>query len=656
MRDKNVVFLWVLLLILSGAFSQSGKEKTEIKKTSQIFKKYGEYICDNDLNVEFISQSNIVELSLHGICDTNPPEEFEDIGTDKQENVKAFLPGDEFQLNFRLIEIGETITFTLSGVLPGDRFEIFPCYLERCNPKLAEQSPVPLQWLDSLEYESLPTEPVITFIPEATGNYIARWISKRYGVEYRYFAVIDQSYLIYRPAIWGWPRPFPASVAPEIHNGGLPLDWIIEPRSDESFIQRLIDEQKHYGGGIVYGMSDACSDSASGKNILKLRNTIESYRQRGLDVGRTANLWYGGGLSNNKVWTARNAGFDIIDGYVPRADICGMGAPYYPFYIGQVDYRFPDQNGPSDAISVIFDFVGSWHFHGPVGFHRPSARGCWEYARFYLDLAACEAVLTAKNSQMHNFITTLVNYESPVEWGSGRYQIIWDDERGKEFFNNYMNLLAFDHARQWPIVFARAEDYADYFRTHYNEMPRRIVSSITHNLEYDRYWTDEWHEKRICPSGYVPVYQSLSKFRQERIMPQYNMPMSIEFINYNDNKRTCRFEYACPKPLHYYNLTGSVPWPIKPLEMNIPDPDIGISTISKKDSYELIFTLTSDVEFTDYMLAIWDIPREYHGYNPQTNASEFIWISNTDGNCRGIVRFDLLKNCVVSFKWSKYDK
>ncbi|NQU10700.1 hypothetical protein HQ590_07920 [bacterium] len=332
-----------------------------------------------------------------------------------------------------------------------------------------------------------------------------------------------------------------------------------------------------------------------------------------------------------------------------------MGAPYFPFFIGATDYRFPSQDGPSDALACTFDFVGSWHFHGPVGFHRPSANGNWERARFYIDLAAREAVLTARNSGIHNFLTTLVNFESPIAWGSPTYQVVWDDERGREFFEKYMDLLAFEHARHWPIVFARAADYADYFRAHYTAMPRRVVSSITHDPEYDKFWTDEWHEQRILPTGYMPIRQSLRAFRQARVMPQYNMPMSHEFINYNHNRRTCRFEYACPKPVHYYDLTGAAPWPAQPPEVDLPDPEITISTQASRDHFALTYELAAGVRFPDYLLAIWDIPREFRECRPETNAKEFIWIDNTDGNVRGIVRFDLEPTCRITLRWRVSD-
>ena len=63
---------------------------------------------------------------------------------------------------------------------------------------------------------------------------------------------------------------------------------------------------------------------------MRLAKSVADLRSSGLDVGRVGNLWYGGGLSNAKVQVARAAGFDVIDGYVPRASTCGLGAPYFP--------------------------------------------------------------------------------------------------------------------------------------------------------------------------------------------------------------------------------------------------------------------------------------------------------------------------------------
>ena len=65
--------------------------------------------------------------------------------------IRRDMPGDEFQLDVRLIEVGESVAFTLRGATTDDRLEIFPRYLERCDPEHARQSQAPLQWLDDLE-------------------------------------------------------------------------------------------------------------------------------------------------------------------------------------------------------------------------------------------------------------------------------------------------------------------------------------------------------------------------------------------------------------------------------------------------------------------------------------------------------------------------
>ncbi|MFA6109858.1 MAG: hypothetical protein WDA75_13915 [Candidatus Latescibacterota bacterium] len=562
------------------------------------------------------------------------------------------MGGDEFRLWPRLIEVGESIRIELRGAAPGDRLEVFPRYLESGPVPSTESSPAPLAWLDEREREVLPAQGTVEYRPAAAGNYLARWTSHEYGVEYRYFAAIDPSYVVYRPTIWCWPTPFPAVGGPEIHDGGLPFDWCISSdRADEPYVPRLLDEQRRYGGAVVYGMTAAVDEATRDETVRRLAATRAALREVGLDVGRVANLWHGSRLSSPKVAAARAAGFDVIDGYVPRASSCGLGAPYYPFYIGPADYRLPSQYGPTTAIACVFDFVGSWHFHGPIGFHRPSARGSWERARFYIDLAAQEAALTARNSGVHNFLTTLINFESPAAWGAQSYELEWDEDRGREFLERYLRLLAFEHPRRWPIAFARAVDYADYFRAHYAEMPRRIVSSITHDPEYDRWWTDEWHEQRLTSPGYVPVHQSLRDFRQARAMPQYNMPVSWEIINYNDNRRTCRFEHACPKPVHYYDLTGDAAWPEQPRETDLPDPEIESMVVSSALGHTIELHLRADRGFADYLLVLWDLPRECAHWRLTTNAKELVWVENTDGHCRGIVRFDLEPRCTVTLRW-----
>jgi hypothetical protein len=556
--------------------------------------------------------------------------------------------GGEFRVDGRLVDVGEPVAFRLRGVAPGDRFEVFPRYLEDCDPAAAAQAQAPLAWLDATaaRREELPAGESIGYTPQRPGNYLARWTSARHGVEYRYFAAIDRSYLVYRPVVWQQQVPFAPLGGTALHNGGLPIDWCVEAGSDRAaFVPALLRAQREFGHGVVFAPRLPRNVGPSDELVASVRASADALRRAGLDVGRACNLWsVDVDLSTPAVRLARAAGVDVIDGYVSNAARAGLGGPYHPFYIGPTDYRIPSQDGPTDAVAFVFDFCGSWHFHGPASYHRPTARGSWERARPHLDLAAREAVQVAANSRVHNVVSTLLTIVNPVAWShhdGAHARQIYDDERGLGFFRRYVDLLAFEHARTLPIVFARAVDYADYFRAHHREMPRRVVSSVTHDVAYDRFWWQEWEQRGLSPAGYVPVGASLGDLRGARVMPQFNMPASHEFILYLENRRICRFEHACPKPTRYYAYDGSRAWGDRPQECELPDPDLTIRTRTSARRHEVAYEVGDTDAFDDYPVAIWQVPREFRDARVETDAREFLWVENTDGACHGIVRFDL---------------
>ena len=53
--------------------------------------------------------------------------------------------------------------------------------------------------------------------------------------------------------------------------------------------------------------------------------------------------------------------------------------------------------------------------------------------------------------------------------------------------------------------------------------------------------------------------------------------------------------------------------------------------------YEVTYLLAAGAAFRDYLLAVWNIPRVYRDGRLATNAKEFIWIDNTDGDCLAIL-------------------
>jgi hypothetical protein len=50
------------------------------------------------------------------------------------------VPGSEFRVDRRLVAAGKTVTFRLRDAASEDRLEVFPCYLERCDPERARKS------------------------------------------------------------------------------------------------------------------------------------------------------------------------------------------------------------------------------------------------------------------------------------------------------------------------------------------------------------------------------------------------------------------------------------------------------------------------------------------------------------------------------------
>jgi hypothetical protein len=98
-------------------------------------------------------------------------------------------------------------------------------------------------------------------------------------------------------------------------------------------------------------------------------------------------------------------------------------------------------------------------------------------------------------------------------------------------------------------------------------------------------------------------------------------------------------------------LTGTTPWPTQPPEADLPDPDVTISVQTCHDRHEITYVLTGGTSFPDYLMAIWDIPREFSDCRVETNAKEFIRIVNTDGNRRGIVCFDLEPKSTITVAW-----
>ena len=165
---------------------------------------------------------------------------------------------------------------------------------------------------------------------------------------------------------------------------------------------------------------------------------------------------------------------------------------------------------------MIMDFCAGFHFHGPPDFHMLASECDWPVAAPHADLAAREHLLIARNSPPGPVIVpTLLTFEY-VPFGKWPKRD-WPRDRQLAFVRDFLDDTAFEHARRYPIVFARAIDIADYLRAHPRPQPRRILSSITHDWPYDRVWSPEWmHASLDVHRGVLPFDDSLAAIRRRR--------------------------------------------------------------------------------------------------------------------------------------------
>jgi hypothetical protein len=394
--------------------------------------------------------------------------------------------------------------------------------------------------------------------------------------------------------------------------------------------------------------------------------SVEAYEtdiQRELDFIQLCRLPASGVLtirqpSNPSVQAAKSLGIEVLDAYTPN-NPATLGAPTFPFYVSETDFRRPGKAGPGVPIGNTLDFVGSYHFHAPIDWHMIASRKSWHLAKEHMDLAVREVVLNARNSGVHFFLTTLVLFDRKWIGRSLKAHPQFaridppSEEENWEWVLNWFNETGFVLPKKYPVIFARLSDYADYFRRHYKIMPTRIVSYVTHDPDYDRYWTNEWNlwgktgfEKGetfdAAIHAPIPLFQDLETFRRTRQYPQTGAPKSTEYIWFQSQAFQCRLEKACVKPLRYYRFTDVHPVnQIGMPELAIPDPKLEMTTRTTEEQFEVLFEITEGEEFENYMLAVWDVPREFASATPKTNANQVWIVENTDGDFRAVLLFDL---------------
>jgi hypothetical protein len=568
----------------------------------------------------------------------------------------------------RLVDAGEEIRFALDAPARSE-FRVFPCYLEDCDPERARGAPGRLEWLDDMPSVGfdLPARggaSEVRYRPDRPGNYMARLRTPERTV-YRYFAAVDPGYLVYRMLAYSGDQP--PLAGPEMRNGGIPIDWalaldrlpaLLDP--ERGYLARLLDCQETFDDLVLPWFSTGWTvrSKPAIDLVAHVDGALAAIRGAGLRADRAVLDWqaYAGSAA-----LYRERGFDVLDGIIAEGE-GHRGAPWFPYWISEDDLLSPAP-GPSSMLGMIMDFCAGFHFHGPPDFHMLASECDWAVAAPHAETAVREHIAIARNSRGGPvFVPTLLTF-GYVPWGRWPARD-WPESRQLDFVRSFLDGTAFDHARNHPVVFARCADVADYLRDHPGPQPLRVYASVTHDWPYDRTWSPEWCNDGIdVHRGALPFHESLREIRERR--PRvWAKPTSRELIYREDADGQCRFEYACLKPLLWYEYadrtprepfagvglgpapkgvtTGAWGYPTQGRrERDLPDPRIAVEIRFDEGSWEIAYRISGGADFPGYRLAVWDIPREFSGCPWTTNAREFLPVVNADGDFHGILTFDL---------------
>ncbi len=576
------------------------------------------------------------------------------------------------------MDAGEAIRFSIRAG-EGAEFRIFPRYLEGCDPATARRREGRLAWLDdlpSVKFDLSDGATEVVYRPEESGNYLARLRTPERTL-YRYFAAVRPETLVYRVLAYSAEQPPPAG--PEMRNGGIPIDWTLAvdrlPATldpEKGHLAKLLEYQEVFDDLIMPWFSSGWKvrqDPALDLGV-HIDDAVGRMRAAGIRVDRAVLDWQ---AFPGSVAMYRERGFDVLDGIIAEGE-GHRGAPWFPYWMSEGDFLSP-ASGPSKMMGMIMDFCAGFHFHGPPDFHMLASECNWGVAGPHVDMAAREHVLVPRNSGGGPvFVPTLLTF-GYRPWGLWPKRD-WPQEQQLAFGRDFIDDTAFEHARKYPIVFARCTDMADYLRDHPGPQPRRVYSSLTHDWPYDRTWSPEWCNDGIdIHRGVLPFHEGLEEVRKRR--PRiWAKPTSRELIYYEDAQGQCRFEYACLKPLLWYDYSdrrpreafvgyGLNPTPGREMsedglrfpvqgrpEVIVPDPKIAVEVRFDERSYEIYYRITEGAVFPGYRLAVWDIPREFTKYPFDTNAREFIRVENADGDFHGILIFDLEPEMTVRLSFS----
>ena len=208
-----------------------------------------------------------------------------------------------------------------------------------------------------------------------------------------------------------------------------------------------------------------------------------------------------------------------------------------------------------------------------------------------------------------------------------------------KFVERYLRFIAFEIPKEYELVFARAVDIAGYYRRHFKVTPRTIFVSKTHgnHVFYDAHWGNEFSGTHLVYAreklAWLTRPSVVFRLRKNGHLPKD--PWSQEYLVVEDQKRSIRFEREAANPLWWFDYTNqdqevtpqgsTITW------VETPDVDVVSVTvkhvdpphirnlntyaapkwIKDRDGLKLKLKVFTEVEFPDYAIAIWGLPKEF---------------------------------------------
>ncbi|GEM_PF-990953 len=570
----------------------------------------------------------------------------------------------------RLIKLGESIEFQFEAP-PGaeaGQLKLYPRYLEQANPGDQFEAGGDLQWLSQLPSERIPLafakgRASVTLVPKQTGNYMAEW---RIGNEvyYRYFAVIDDSYIVLAFSTFGHLAP-----DPDFHGTGIPLDYrlpIEQFTPDDPMGAKLLDYNRRFGELVVPLLPDmpgATHDelvSAYGKGLAKARALLPDpldHRAIRVEMRHNEDPGY------PRAFAA--LGINNHCGLVEANCMPWLGMPEFPYYSSPEDSRRVNQGPGGEIVAQQWDFCGGFHFLGPADWHYAAGEGNFDATVTCLRDGLDELRNLTEMNGRPAIVTPLYGGTDRA-WGDNPNPLFYAGDHEAPmlaFARRYQRLVAFELTKSYKLAFTRSIDFTDYFRRHYKETPRTVFSSRSNHLLYDAWWTQGAlnHYGVLYTPDRIPWSTRLStvqKMRQTPISPHiaealpFKDALSTEFILIEEQKRQVRFERESPNPIWWFDYTrrestakGSVLNPTVIPDVQVRrhqnyDPVVGLT---------LTLAMKTEATFPGYALALWNVPVAYESApaDIDTGGLPFTLVRNTADETHLVVEFDLKPNAIV---------